>query len=173
VPIYELNGKRPRVHKTARVLDGAVIAGDVIIGPDALISWNAIVYAEEARLEIGRGACIGDGSLIHVKKESRRIGDYSTIGHGAQICDANVGDRAQVGINAVVIEGSFVAGNSMLAADSFLHDRRSTTSGMLWVGRPAEELGPMKTKDVEERAHERLTVFGTMQIVGLEQTRFE
>jgi carbonic anhydrase/acetyltransferase-like protein (isoleucine patch superfamily) len=171
--IYELNGKCPRIHKTARVLQGAVIAGDVVIGPEVLVSWNSVIYAEEATLEIGRGVCIGDGSLVHVKKESRRIGDYSLIGHGAQICNANVGNQARVGINAVVIDGAFVVDNSMLAADSFLHDQRSTTPGMLWAGRPAEEIGPPNPKEMEKRAAERLLIFDAMRAVELEEAQFE
>lgn len=171
--IYELNGKCPRIHKTARVLPGAVVAGDVVIGPEALVSWNAVVYAEEATLEIGRGVCIGDGALVHVKKESRRIGDYSLIGHGAQICNASVGSHARVGINSVVITGAFVADNSMLAADSFLHGKRSTTPGMFWVGRPAEEMGPPDPKEMERRDPERLLIFDTMRAVELEEAQFE
>ncbi|HEX4959358.1 MAG TPA: hypothetical protein VF173_00870 [Thermoanaerobaculia bacterium] len=170
--IYELNGKRPRIHKTARVLDGAVVAGDVVIGPDVLVSWHAVVYAEEAPLEIGRGACIGDGALVHARGNPIRVGDYAMIGHGAQVCDASVGNRAQVGINAVAIHGAFVAEESMLAADSFLW-KEAMNPRTLWAGRPAKEVDSHHEEGLEKRAHEKLAIFGTMQVVDLRSVQYE
>ncbi len=174
--IYELNGKRPHIHKTARILDGAVVAGDVVVGSDVLISWNAVVYAEEVTLEIRCGACIGDGVLVHAKENPVRIGEYALIGHGAQICDANVEDQAMVGIGAVVVDGACVAKESMLAGDSFLRgEDAKTTTGMMWAGRPAKEDRPWK-KDgngMEERASARLAFFDTLPPADLESVRFE
>lgn len=173
--IYELNGKRPRIHKTARVLQGAVVAGDVLIGPDVLIGWNAIIYAEEEALEIGRGAHIGEGVLLHAKKAPVRVGEYSSIGHGAQVCNATVEDYAKVGINSVVLNGARVVERSMLAADSFLW-KEVTSPGTLWAGRPAKEVelqGGDQVRELEERSRERLAIFDTLRGIDLEQSQFE
>jgi carbonic anhydrase/acetyltransferase-like protein (isoleucine patch superfamily) len=176
MPIYELNGKRPRIHRTARILDGAVVAGDVIIGPYTLICWNAVVYAEETTLEIGHGVCISDGALVHAKENPIRIGDYSLVGHGAQVCDACVEDHALVGIGAIVVDGACVARESMLAGDSFLRGKGvRTTSGMMWAGRPATE-AQIWTKDIawmEARARTRVNFFDSLKYVELETVEFE
>jgi len=178
MPIYELNGKRPRIHHTARVLDGAVVAGDVVVGPAVFLSWGAIVYAEEATLEIARGVCIGDGALVHCKENPIRIGEFALIGHGAQVCAGSVEDFGRVGINAVVLEGACVVEDSMLAADSLLLPGKRTSPGMMWAGRPAgpaEELGTAdkNRKSAESRAFERLQIFNSLLPIDLQSVRFD
>jgi carbonic anhydrase/acetyltransferase-like protein (isoleucine patch superfamily) len=174
--VFELNGKRPRIHRTARLLQGAVVAGNVVIGPEALLSFGCIVYAEQEILEIARGAYIGDVALVHCKGDAIRIGEFVLVGHGAQICAGCVEDFGQVGINAVVLDGACVAESSMLSADSLLMKGIRTTPRSIWAGRPAREeavFDELDARSKEQRALERLRIFDTLRPLELQEVRFE
>lgn len=54
--LVEHRGMRPEVHPTAWIAPTAVICGDVRVGPDARVLWNAVVTAEDGRVELGAAA---------------------------------------------------------------------------------------------------------------------
>jgi carbonic anhydrase/acetyltransferase-like protein (isoleucine patch superfamily) len=128
------------VHATAQIAPDAVIAGDVRIGPNVLIGFGAILYAEDSHMEIEQGAVVGDNAIVHCKKNSVRFGKYSGISHGAVVCDGSLGDHAWVGINCVVLDGAFVADDCFLGSISGLLEGTRTTEGTFWAGIPAVEL---------------------------------
>jgi carbonic anhydrase/acetyltransferase-like protein (isoleucine patch superfamily) len=131
--LVEHRGKRPAVHETAWIAPTAVVAGDVHVGEDVRIMWNAVVSAEDGRVELGarcvvlehalvRGraahpVAIGDDVLIgpHAHVNGSRIGREAFIATGAALFPgARVGERAEVRIHGVVHVNSTVADGAVV-----------------------------------------------------------
>ncbi len=173
---YEIAGRGPRVHSTARIAPGAVIAGDVHVGPDVLIGFGALLYAEDSHMEIEQGAVVSDNCVVHCKRNSVTLGKYSVVGHGAVVCDGSLGDHAWVGINSVVLDGAFVADDCLLGSISCLLEGVRTTERTLWTGSPAVELENRTEAQIaghRGRAATRSSMMATLQPIDRDQVVYE
>lgn len=154
VTLVAIHGKAPKIHSTAFVAPGCRIIGDVEIGPDSSIWYNCVIRADVHRVVIGARTNIQDGTVVHCDspKPSRPdgfptiIGDDVLIGHMAMVHGCTLEDRAFVGLGAIVMDGSYIESDGMLAAGSQLTGKR-IGAGQLWMGRPAKYL-----RDLDDEA---------------------
>ena len=144
--LIPFGGRAPRVDPTAFVAPGAVLIGDVEIGPDASVWYNCVLRADVNHIRVGARSNIQDGSVLHV--DSPRpgspaglptlIGEDVLIGHMAMVHGCILHDRAFVGLGAIVMDGCEIESGGMLAAGALLAPGRRIPAGQLWAGRPAK-----------------------------------
>ena len=141
--ILPFGGKSPKIHESAFIAPGAVIIGDVEIGPQASIWYNVVVRADINFIRIGARSNVQDGSVIHVETDygdgghPAIIGDDVLIGHMAIVHGCTLESRAFVGMGAIVMDGCVIEGDAMLAAGAMLTPGKRLPSRQLWSGRPA------------------------------------
>lgn len=147
ITIAPFNGHTPRIHSSAFIAPGCRIIGNVEIGPDASIWYNCVVRADIHRVVIGARTNVQDGSVIHCDSPKPHnpdgyptiIGDDVLIGHMAMVHGCLLEDRAFVGLGAIVMDGSVIESDGMLAAGAQLTGKR-IASRQLWMGRPAKHV---------------------------------
>jgi carbonic anhydrase/acetyltransferase-like protein (isoleucine patch superfamily) len=145
ITLLALNGKAPRIHSSAFIAPGCRIIGDVEIGADASIWYNCVIRADVNRVVIGARTNVQDGSVIHCDSpKSHRPEGYATIigadvliGHMAMVHGCTLEDHAFVGLGAIVMDGSYIESDGMLAAGAQLTGKR-IGARQLWMGRPAK-----------------------------------
>jgi carbonic anhydrase/acetyltransferase-like protein (isoleucine patch superfamily) len=145
VTILPFAGKTPRIHSSAFIAPGCRIIGDVEIGPDVSIWYNCVIRADMHRVVIGARSNVQDGSVIHVDSPKPKrpegfptvIGEDVLIGHMAMIHGCTLEDRAFVGLGAIVMDGTWIESDAMLAAGAMLTPGKRIPSRQLWSGRPA------------------------------------
>ncbi len=144
-------GVWPKVAGDVFIAPGAVVVGDVEIGPGSSIWYNAVVRGDVGRIRIGAGTNIQDGAVVHVTggRFDTEIGDQVLIGHRCMIHGCRLLDRAFIGMNATVLDGCVVEGDAMLAAGALLTPGKRLPAGELWAGSPAS-----KMRDLEPAALE-------------------
>jgi carbonic anhydrase/acetyltransferase-like protein (isoleucine patch superfamily) len=144
VPEYELDGRRPRVHRDAFVAPTAVLIGDVEVGPGASIWFGVVLRGDEATVTIGAGSNVQDNSVIHCAAGLPTIvGEDATIGHQALLEGCVVENGAVVGMGAIMLQRSRLGTGSMLAAGAVLPEGREVPAGHLAAGVPAEVKKPL------------------------------
>ena len=156
--ILALHGKAPRVHDSAFVAPGAVVIGDVEIGPDASIWYNCVVRGDVNRIVIGARSNVQDGTVIHCESPSPAhpdgfptlIGEDVLIGHLAMVHGCTLEDRAFVGLGAIVMDGCRIGSDAMLAAGAMLTCGKIIEPRQLWVGRPAKYVRDLPDKALAE-----------------------
>ena len=80
--------QKQQIASTARVARGAVLVGEVTLGEESSVWYNAVVRADNAPIVIGARSNIQDCCVLHVDEgHPIQIGDGVTVGHGA-ICTA-------------------------------------------------------------------------------------
>ncbi len=152
--ILPLNGKTPKIHESAFVAPGCCIIGDVEIGPQASIWYNCVIRADINFIRIGARTNVQDGSVIHVETDygdgghPAIIGDDVLIGHMALVHGCLLHDRAFVGMGAIVMDGTEIEGDAMLAAGAMLTPGKRMPSGQLWSGRPAKFMRELGEADI-------------------------
>lgn len=145
VTILSVNGMTPKIHDSAFIAPGCRIIGDVTIGEDVSIWYNCVIRAEVNRVEIGARSNIQDGSVIHCDGPDHLsadgyptiIGEDVLVGHMVMAHGCILHDRAFVGLNATLMNGSTMQSDSMLAAGALLTQGKTVETGQLFAGAPA------------------------------------
>jgi carbonic anhydrase/acetyltransferase-like protein (isoleucine patch superfamily) len=145
ITIAPFNGVWPTIHDTAFIAPGCRIIGNVTIGPDASIWYNCVIRGDANRIVIGARTNIQDGSVVHCDSPKPKrpegfptlIGDDVLIGHMAMIHGCTLGDRAFVGLGAIVMDGCVIEEEAMLGAGAMLTPGKRIPRRQLWMGRPA------------------------------------
>jgi gamma-carbonic anhydrase len=132
-------GKEPRLADSVWLADGAVVVGDVEIGPESSIWFGAIVRGDVNHVRIGARTNVQDCSVLHVTSRTHPtvVGDDVTIGHRVTLHGCTVKDRCLVGIAAVVMDGAVVGEDAMVGAGSLVPPGMVVPPRTLAVGSPA------------------------------------
>ncbi len=97
------------VPKSALVFPGAVVVGDVSLGEDCSIWYNAVVRGDEAPITIGDGTNVQDNAVLHVAEGHPLVlGKGVTVGHGAILHSCSVGDNSLIGMGAIVLNDAVI-----------------------------------------------------------------
>ena len=63
--VYQLDELVPQIAESAWVADNAQVMGDVHMATDSSVWFSSVVRGDTARIEIGEGTNIQDGSVLH------------------------------------------------------------------------------------------------------------
>jgi carbonic anhydrase/acetyltransferase-like protein (isoleucine patch superfamily) len=138
----------PGIDPSAVIAPGAHILGDVTLGADVFVLFGVVIRAELDRIVVGAESNIQDNSVFHCDEGVPTVvGRRVTVGHGAVIHGADVGDQALIGIGARALNRSTVGEGAWLAAGSVLTEGSSVPPWTLAVGTPAK---PIRELDSDE-----------------------
>ena len=147
--VLPFEGTTPEVPDSSRIMYGASVIGDVVLGDDVSIWFGAIVRGDVEPIRIGARSNIQDNAVVHVTDGSfsTTIGENVTVGHRAVLHGCTVEDGALVGMNAVVMDEAVIGAGAMVAAGSLVTPGTVIPPGMVAMGSPARALRPLR--DVE------------------------
>jgi len=129
----------PVVHPTAFVDESAQVIGDVQIGAESSVWMNAVIRGDVNSIRIGERTNVQDGTVIHVMHHthSTAVGDDVTIGHGAIVHGCTVGSRVLLGMGAILLNGSTIGEDTIVAAGSLVTENMAVPPRSLVMGSPA------------------------------------
>ncbi|GAA1100792.1 gamma carbonic anhydrase family protein [Pseudonocardia alni] len=134
-----VNGHTPQVHEQAWVAPGAVLAGEVSVGPETGIWYTCVIRADLAPITLGARTNVQDGSVLHADPGfPATIGDGVTIGHRAVVHGCTVEDDVLIGMGAVLMNGVHVGAGSLIAAGAVLTQGTVVPPGSLVAGVPGK-----------------------------------
>ena len=149
MPLYSCNDHAPRIHPTAFVADGAVIAGNVTLEEDASVWFNAVLRGDINTISIGQRTNIQDGCVLHVTNTFPvRIGKDVTVGHRAVVHGCTIEDESLVGMGAVILDNAHIGPNALVAAGALVLEGAEVPEGSLAAGVPARVI--RKLTDAEK-----------------------
>jgi carbonic anhydrase/acetyltransferase-like protein (isoleucine patch superfamily) len=147
---YEFDGKSPIVGRETYVSETAIVVGDVTIGDNCYIGHGAILRGDYGSIEIGSGTAVEEGVVIHAPPQKLcRIGEKVTIGHGAIIHAALIGDNAVIGMGAILSIYSEIGDNTIVAEGGVVKMRQVIPEKIVAGGNPARVLRKIAQKDME------------------------
>jgi carbonic anhydrase/acetyltransferase-like protein (isoleucine patch superfamily) len=153
--IKTVEGKSPSIPKDCYLAENATIVGEVEMGAQCSVWFNAVVRGDVHRIEIGDRVNIQDGAIVHCtyKKYSTKIGNDVSIGHNAIVHGCEIKDNVLVGMGAIVMDGCVIEPNSIIAAGSVVLQHTHVESGSIYAGVPAKlvkKIDPDQTRDLVE-----------------------
>src|SRR6185437_10838186 len=140
--ILPVEGKTPCFGKNCFIAPNATIVGDVEMGNDCSIWFNAVVRGDVNSIRIGDKVNIQDGVVIHgtYKKAGVTIGNDVSIGHNAIVHGCTIQERVLIGMGAIVMDNAEVGKNSIIAAGAVVLEGTKIESGTIYGGVPARKI---------------------------------
>ena len=138
--IKEVRGFTPQIGENTFLAENATIIGDVIIGNDCSIWYNAVLRGDVNSIRIGDRVNIQDGTVIHTlyQKSVSEIGNDVSIGHNVVIHGAKIEDGVLIGMGAIVLDHAVVGEGAIIAAGSVVLGGTQVEAGSIYAGVPAK-----------------------------------
>jgi len=133
-------GKSPKWGKDCYFSENATIVGEVEMGDQCTVWFNAVVRGDVNYIRIGNRVNIQDGSCLHTlyKKAAIEIEDDVTIGHNVTLHGCKVKRSALIGMGATVLDDAVIGEGAIVAAGALVLSRTQIGDGELWGGVPAK-----------------------------------
>jgi carbonic anhydrase/acetyltransferase-like protein (isoleucine patch superfamily) len=142
--------RKPRVGAGVYIARGAVVLGDVTLGEQSSVWYNAVLRGDINRIEIGHHSNVQDNAVLHLADECPCVvGNWVTIGHSAIVHACTVGDECLIGMGATILDGAEIGAQSIIGANALVTQFTKIPPGSLAVGSPAVV---KRALDPEERA---------------------
>ncbi len=140
----------PELAEHCFVAPSADLIGDVVLGEESSVWFNATVRADVNRIRIGRGSNIQDNAVVHVTHGTGpvHIGDSVTVGHSAVVHGCTVDDCVLVGIGAILLDGAVIGSESIVGAGSLVTQRTRIPSRCMVLGRPARVVRRLSESEI-------------------------
>ena len=154
--IKSVNGIIPKFGKNFYAAENATIVGQVVMGDDCSVWFNAVVRGDVHSITIGNKVNIQDGAIIHCtyQKAPTVVGNNVSIGHNAIVHGCTLEDNVLIGMGAIVMDHAIIKTNAIIAAGSVVLENTVVESGCIYAGVPAKkvkEVSPEHFKDLNER----------------------
>ena len=149
--IKELRGKQPQTGENAFIAETATIIGDVTMGKDCSVWFNAVIRGDVNSITIGDKVNIQDNTMLHCtyQKYPLTIGNNVSIGHNAIVHGCTIQDNVLIGMGAIVMDDCLVESNSIVGAGSVVTQGTHIQSGEVWGGVPARKLKDISAELLE------------------------
>jgi len=140
--IKECKGISPKFGEDCWLAENATIVGDVEMGDQCSIWFNAVVRGDVNSIRIGNKVNIQDGAVIHCTYEKTKVnlGNNVSVGHNALVHGCNVEDNVLIGMGAIVMDNCYIEENCIIAAGAVLLEGTRVESWSIYAGVPAKKV---------------------------------
>jgi carbonic anhydrase/acetyltransferase-like protein (isoleucine patch superfamily) len=147
--LYRFDGKQPVIGSESYVSETATVIGDVKIGERCYIGHGAILRGDYGAIVLGNETSVEEGVIVHAPpQETCTIGNGVVIGHGATVHSKSIGDRAGVGMGAVLSIRSEIGDDSVVGEGAVVKQGQIVPPGVVVGGNPAKKIKDMTDKDI-------------------------
>jgi carbonic anhydrase/acetyltransferase-like protein (isoleucine patch superfamily) len=138
--IKSYRGLTPKWGKDCYFSENATIVGDVTMGDECSIWFNAVVRGDVAPITIGNGTNVQDGSCVHVTHDTgpTHIGNMVTIGHNVTVHACTIHDGALIGMGSTLLDDCEVGRGAVVAAGALVLKGTKIGDHEIWGGVPAK-----------------------------------
>jgi len=143
MPILKpVNGKSPEIQNDCYIAENATIVGEVTIGSQCSIWFNAVIRGDVHYIKIGNKVNVQDGAVIHAtyKTSPTTIGNNVSIGHNAIVHGCTIQDNVLIGMGSIVMDDCVIESNSIIAAGAVVTKNTRVEAGSIYAGTPAKKI---------------------------------
>lgn len=155
--LMEVKGKSPEFGDNCWLAPNATVVGDVVMGKNCTVWFNAVVRGDVNEIRIGDDSNIQDGVVIHCtyKRAGTYIGNKVSIAHNAVVHGCTIHDRVLIGMGAIIMDGAVVNSGAVIAAGAVVLSNTIVEANSIYAGMPAKkvkEVGPEMEEVIDRTA---------------------
>jgi carbonic anhydrase/acetyltransferase-like protein (isoleucine patch superfamily) len=145
--ILTILDKTPQFGTDCFIAPNATIAGDVVMGNECSIWFNAVLRGDVNSIKMGNKVNVQDGAVVHCtyQKNATNIGNNVSIGHNALVHGCTIHDNVLIGMGSIVMDRCIVHSNSIVAAGAVLTEGTVVEEGTIYAGVPAKKVKDIST----------------------------
>ena len=145
--ILSVLDKTPQFGEACFIAPNATIAGDVVMGNQCSIWFNAVIRGDVHYIKMGNKVNVQDGAVIHCtyQKNPTNIGNNVSIGHNALVHGCTIHDNVLIGMGSIVMDRCVIHSNSIVAAGAVLTEGTVVEEGSIYAGVPAKKIKDVST----------------------------
>src|SRR5688572_19983626 len=149
--ILPIKGVSPELGEGCFVAENATIVGDVKLGNECTVWFNAVIRGDVNGIRIGNKTNIQDGAIIHCtyQKAATTVGSNVSVGHNAIVHGCTIEDNVLIGMGAIVMDNVVVQKNCIVAAGSVVLENTICESGFIYAGAPAKKVKPLSQEQID------------------------
>ena len=142
-------GRHPKIAASAFIEESAQVIGDVVVGENSSIWFNAVVRGDVHAIRIGAGSNVQDNCVLHGYKDRHPVtlGDRVTVAHAVNLHGCVVEDDCLIGIGAIVMNGAVIGSGSIIAAGALVPEGVRVPPASVFMGSPARLHRPANDDD--------------------------
>jgi carbonic anhydrase/acetyltransferase-like protein (isoleucine patch superfamily) len=146
--ILPVKGVMPSIPEGTFVAPNATIVGDVVMGEQCSIWFNAVLRGDVNSIRMGNKVNIQDGACIHCTYEKTKtiLGNNVSVGHNAIVHGCTVEDNVLIGMGAIVMDNVHIGSNSIIAAGAVVLEGTQVPAGCIFAGVPAKKVKDISTE---------------------------
>lgn len=146
--ILSVNHKYPQIQSDCYIAENATIVGEVFMGKQCSVWFNAVIRGDVNYIKIGDKVNIQDGAVVHCtyQKYGTNIGNNVSIGHNAIVHGCTIEDNVLIGMGSIVMDNCVVQSNSIIAAGAVVTQNSIVESGSIYAGMPAKKIKNISTE---------------------------
>lgn len=145
---------KPHISESAFIAETASICGNVFVGENCSVYFNATLRGDRKEILVGDGSNIQDNCVIHASPVYPvHIGRDVSIGHGAIIHGCTIGDNVLVGMGAIIMNDVEIGENCMIGAGTLLTQHKKIPPNSLVMGVPGKVVRELTGEDVAKISH--------------------
>ncbi|MDP2386779.1 MAG: gamma carbonic anhydrase family protein [Bacteroidota bacterium] len=143
--IKSVHGISPKMGENCFLAENCTLIGDVEMGNDCSIWFNAVVRGDVNSIRMGNKVNIQDGAVIHCTYQKTKVylGNNVSVGHNAIVHGCTVHDNVLIGMGAIVMDNCEIGSNTIIAAGAVVLEGTKVEAGSVYAGVPAK-----KVKDI-------------------------
>lgn len=140
--IKSVRGVDPQFGENCWLADNATVVGDVRMGRDCTVWFNAVVRGDVNSITFGDRCNIQDGAVIHCtyQRTKTTIGNNVSIAHNAIVHGCTIEDEVLIGMGAIIMDGAVIGSRSIIAAGAIITQNTVVPPGSIYAGNPARFL---------------------------------
>ena len=117
----------------------AVVVGEVRLGRNASVWWNAVLRGDNEPITIGENANVQDGSVLHTDPGYPLVLAANVIvGHMVMLHGCEIGEGSLIGIGSIILNGARIGRNCLIGANTFIPERKTIPDDSLVMGAPGK-----------------------------------
>jgi len=155
--IKSVRGYTPAYGSDCFFAENATVIGDVILGDEVSVWYQAVIRGDVNAIRIGNKVNIQDGVVIHATFETAptHIGNNVSIGHNAIVHGCTLQDNVLVGMGSIVMDHCVIGSNSIIAAGAVVTQNTIVAPGSIYAGVPAQKIKDIDS-DLQQNEIERI-----------------
>lgn len=148
--IIAFNGKNPQLEENVFIAPSSQLIGDVHVGSESTIWFNAVLRGDEGSITIGKRCSIQDNSTIHLYEGSPVVvEDEVTVGHNVILHGCKVGKRSIIGMGSTILDNTEIGEECIIGANTLIPSGKKIPPRSLVVGSPGKVVRELNDKDLE------------------------
>lgn len=131
------------------VAPNAIVLGNVHIGEDASVWFNAVIRGDNETVEIGTGSNIQDGCVLHTDPGFPMvIGPDCTIGHMVMLHGCKIGRGSLIGIGSIILNGAVIGEGCLVGANTLIPEGKEIPPRSVVMGSPGKVVREVTETDL-------------------------